>query len=60
MTFYFIPALLLYSTTAFKKIIKEKLCILWAASGLRVKLRREERSGFVLDAFAGAIVQVLE
>ena len=44
----------------FQKVIKQKLRILWPTSSLRVKLRREERFGFVLDAFAGAVVQVLE
>ena len=44
----------------FQEIIKQKLRILWAASSLRVKLGGEERLGFVLDAFAGAIIQVLK
>ena len=44
----------------FQKVIKQKLCILRPTSSLRVKLRREERFGFVLDAFAGAVVQVLK
>ena len=44
----------------FQKVIKQKLRILRATSSLGVKLGGEERLGFVLDAFAGPIVQVLE
>ena len=44
----------------FQKVIKQKLRILRAAGGFWVKLGGEERFGFVLDAFAGAIVQVLK
>ena len=43
-----------------QEIIKQKLRILWATGRFRVELGREERLGFVLDAFAGAIVQVLK
>ena len=56
----FCPGIALILRNRFQKIIKQKLRILWPTSSLRVKLRREERLGFVLDAFAGAVVQVLE
>lgn len=44
----------------FNKIIEHKLRILRAAGGFGVELGGEEGLGFVLDALAGAVVEVLE
>lgn len=44
----------------FQEVIKQILRILGAAGGFGVELGGEERLGFVLNTFAGTVVQVLE